>query len=164
MNGKAHQTPDQSLGTDRTKSVLSVDHLVKPGPGWTSRTAAPLWCCPNLGKALPGFKPRRASRVVQVGSVAWFLSCGPLKAKPSHPRWRLGNWGAVSPQPSLAGHPHRGLWAPGHPGAWLTVLAAGWIQAGAPGTRLGFGYQGPGCLTFTPTSDGFIQVLLSSLP
>ena len=153
-----------SLLVQTAKAVLSVDHLVKPGPGWTFKTAAPLWCCPNLGKALPGFEPRRASTGGAAGQGHLVSFMWAFLAKPSHPRWRLGNWGAVPPQPSLAGHPNRGLWAPGQPGAWLTVLAAGWIQADAPRTRLGSGDQGPGCLTFTPTSDGFIQVLLSSLP
>ena len=115
--------------TEQRPSVPSVDHLRKLRPGWTSGTTAPLWCCSNPGQALPGFEPRRASRLAQAGSVAWFLSHGPLKAKPSHPTWRQGSWGAAPPQPSLAGHPHRGLSSP-----W--GLRPAWCLAHGPGSRL----------------------------
>lgn len=116
-------------------------------------------------------------RLAQGGSVAWFLSCGPMKVEPSHPRWRLGSWGAVLPQPSGQTSPQRPrlplgperLWAPKQPGACLTVLAAGWLQAGAPRTRLGSGDPRPSCWTDTPphnpppSSDSFILVLLIGL-
>ena len=153
------------FGADRAKTVLRQSR----GEAWSTmdfQNSCALVVLTPLLRVPTQERPSQVSshlephrRLAQVGSVAWFLSCGPMKVEPSHPRWRLGNWGAASPQPSLAGHPY-----PGQPGAWLTVLAAGWIQAGPPRTRLGSGYQGPGCLTFTPTSDDFIQVLLSSLP
>ena len=97
-------------------------------------------------------------RLAQVGSIAWFLSLGPMKLEPSHPRWRLGSWGAVLPQPSLAGHPHRGLRSPwglrealGPKAAWCLADGPGsWLQAGDPRTRLGSGDPRPSCWTDPP--------------
>ena len=77
--------------------------------------------------------------------------------------------GQTSPQrPRFPLGPER-LWAPKQPGACLTVLAAGWLQAGAPRTRLGSGDPRPSCWTDTPphnpppSSDSFILVLLIGL-
>lgn len=114
---------------------------------------------PSPGKALPGFKA--LTWLAQVGGVTWFFSRGPMKGKPSCRMQRLGSWGAAPPWLSGAGHPHRGLsspqgperlWVPSQPSARLTVLEAGWLRAGASGTRLG-----PGT-----ASARFIQALLSS--
>ena len=116
-------------------------------------------------------------RLAQVGSVAWFLSCGPMKVEPSHPRRRLSSWGAVLSQPSLAGHPHRGLSSPWGLREALGPKAA-WCPADGPGSRLApsWGSQDKGWALGTPgqaagqtppnpppSSDGFILVLLIGL-
>ena len=110
--------------------------------------------------------------LAQVGSVAWFLSCGPMQVELSHPRWRLGSWGAVldiwldiCTEASAPPGASERLWAPGQPGAWLTVLAAGWLRAGLPGQGwvLGTTGQAAGQDTPPPQSDSFILVLLIGL-
>lgn len=118
-------------------------------------------------------------RLAQGGSVAWFLSCGPMKVEPSHPRWRLGSWGAVLPQPSLARHLHRSL---GSPWGLREALGpeAAWCLPDGPGSRLApswgsqdkAGFWGSQAKLLDrhrppadppPSSDSFILVLLIGL-
>ena len=94
--------------------------------------------------------------LAQVGSVAWFLSCGPVQVELSHPRWRLGSWGAVL---DIWLDICRGLSSP-----WGLREALGprpaWCLADSPGsrlapswtprTRLGSGDHGPSCWTGHP--------------
>ena len=151
------------FGADRAKTVLSVDHLVKLVQDGLPEQLHPCGANsslegPNPGKALPGFQLLRAPWLAGTGGqFTWFLSCGAMQVELSHPRWRLGSWGAVLDIwldiPTEASAPpgaSERLWAPGQPGAWLMVLAAGWLRAGTPRTRPGSGDPGPSCWTGHP--------------